>query len=137
VIAPVSRNADMIITTALIPGRKAPVLITEAMVNEMKSGSVIVDLAAGAGGNCSLTKMGQQVRHNAVTILGPGNLPASVPVHASQMFSRNVYNFLGELITKEGQLNLDMENEVVAGSIITRDGKVLHEMTQKAMSGSE
>lgn len=137
VIAPVSRNADIIISTALIPGRKAPLLITEAMVNEMKGGSVIVDLAAVAGGNCSLTKLDQEVRHNAVTILGPGNLPATLPIHASQMFSRNVYNFLGEFISEEGELNLDMENEVVAGSIITRDGEVLHEMTKKALDGRQ
>jgi NAD(P) transhydrogenase subunit alpha len=137
IIAPVSRNADMIISTALIPGRKAPVLITEAMVNEMKSGSAIVDLAAIAGGNCTLTRTDQTITHNGVTILGPSNLPASLPIHASQMFSRNIGNFLPEFITKEGELNLDMENEVVAGSIITKDGEVLHELTKNAMSGSE
>ena len=137
IIAPHSKNADIIISTALIPGRKAPTLITREMAEQMKPGSVIVDLAAIAGGNCSLTRPDETVVHNGVTVLGPTNLPAEVPIHASQMFSRNVGTFLGEFVTKEGQLNLDMSNEVVAGSIITHEGKVLHELTLKAMNGSK
>jgi NAD(P) transhydrogenase subunit alpha len=136
IIAPVSKNADMIITTALIPGRDAPVLITEEMVGQMKTGSVIVDLAAIAGGNCTLSKPDETVVHDGVTILGPTNLPAQLPLHASQMFSRNVATFLGEFITDEGELDLDMENEVVAGSIITRDGEIKHELTLKAINGN-
>ncbi|MFP4356352.1 MAG: Re/Si-specific NAD(P)(+) transhydrogenase subunit alpha [Phycisphaerae bacterium] len=136
IIAPHSKGADMIITTALIPGRDAPVLITQEMVEAMKPGSVIVDLAAIAGGNCTLSKPDETVVHQDVTILGPTNLPAQLPLHASQMFSRNVATFLGEFITKEGQLNLDMENEVVAGSIITHEGEIKHELTLKAINGS-
>ncbi len=137
IIAPHSKGADMIISTALIPGRDAPVLITREMVEQMKPGSVIVDLAAIAGGNCTLSQPDQTVVHEGVTILGPTNLPAQLPLHASQMFSRNVVTFLGEFVTDEGELNLDMDNEVVAGSIITQDGEIKHELTLKAIQGSE
>jgi NAD(P) transhydrogenase subunit alpha len=124
--------AHMIITTALIPGRPAPKLITGEMVESMTPGSAIVDLAAVAGGNCSLTEAGQRVEHAGVTILGPENLPAEMPVHASWMFSRNVANFLGELI-QEGQLNVDTENEVIKGTLVTHEGQVVHELARKAL----
>ncbi len=124
--------AHMIITTALIPGRPAPKLITREMVESMTPGSAIVDLAAVAGGNCSLTEAGQRVEHAGVTILGPENLPAEMPVHASWMFSRNVANFLGELI-QEGQLNVDTENEVIKGTLVTHEGQVVHELARKAL----
>ena len=132
IIAPFARNADMLITTALIPGRAAPVLITEKMVEAMKPGSVIVDLAASAGGNCALSRPGETVEHKGVRILGPVNLPAAMPVHASQMFARNVAAFIKEFINDEGQIALDVENEVVKGSLITHQGRIVHEAAQKA-----
>lgn len=117
-------EADLIVTTALIPNRKAPVLITEAMVGRMRAGSVIVDLAASAGGNCTLTKLDERVEAHGVTIFGPGNLPAALPYHASQMYARNVAAFLGEIV-KDGQLALDAENEIVKATMIVREGEVL------------
>ena len=136
IIAPYAGKADIIITTALIPGRSAPVLITQPMVESMASGSVIVDLAAIAGGNCTLTRADEEVVHNGVKIFGPTNLPAAVPLHASQMFSRNVATFIKEFVTEDGQLNLDMENEVISGTMVTRDGEVLHPMAVKALQKS-
>src|SRR5207249_759398 len=100
-----AKASDVIITTALIPGRPAPVLITEEMVKDMQPGSVIVDLAAENGGNCTLTEPGAEVMRYGVKILGPLNLPSSMPIHASQMYSKNIFNLL-ELMIKDGQLNL-------------------------------
>ena len=137
IIAPYAKRADMIITTALIPNRRAPILITKQMVESMKGGSVIVDLAAGSGGNCSLTEADQKVVHNGVAILGPTNLPASVPYHASQMFSRNVATFIKELITEDGELKIDMENEVITGTMVTHEGKVLAAPPKQAGQESE
>jgi H+-translocating NAD(P) transhydrogenase subunit alpha len=117
------KDSDVVITTALIPGRPAPELVTEEMVLDMKPGSVIVDLAAENGGNCTLTEPGCDfIKHN-VRILGPVNLPASMPLHASQLYSKNVINLLNLLI-KDGNLNLDMEDEIVAGTLITHDGQI-------------
>ncbi len=132
ILAPHVKGSDLIVTTALIPGRPAPKLITQEMVESMKPGSVIVDLAAIAGGNCTLTQAGQTVTHNGVTILGPENLAAEVPVHASMMYARNVLTFLGEFLA-DGKIDLDMDNEVVAGTLITRDGEIVHAATRKAM----
>jgi len=125
IIAPHAERADMIICTALIPNRRAPILITEAMVESMRPGSVIVDLAAPAGGNCVLTKPDETVTHGGVTILGPTNLPAAVPYHASQMFARNVATFIREFVTQEGQINLDMDNEVIRGTLVAHAGQVV------------
>lgn len=116
---------DVVISTALIPGRAAPVLITEAMVRDMRSGSVIVDLAAEAGGNCELTKAGTDVVSAGVRIMGPVNLPATMPFHASQMYSRNVSSFLLHLL-KDGHLNLDFKDELTAGACITHGGEIVH-----------
>jgi NAD(P) transhydrogenase subunit alpha len=121
-----ARVADFIITTAQVPGRPAPRLITAAMVADMKSGAVIVDLAAESGGNCELTKAGQVVRHNGVTILGPANLPATLPLDASRMLARNLANFILE-ITNETGFTMDWKNEIFAETCITHNG----EMTQK------
>jgi H+-translocating NAD(P) transhydrogenase subunit alpha len=116
---------DVVITTALVPGRKAPVLISEAAVAAMKPGSVIIDLAAEAGGNCALTVPDQTiVSPNGVTIVGTTNLPATMPADASRLYSRNVYALLSPWI-KDGAIAIDMDDEVAKGSVVTRDGNVL------------
>ncbi|MCH9001112.1 MAG: Re/Si-specific NAD(P)(+) transhydrogenase subunit alpha [Planctomycetes bacterium] len=118
-------ESHIVVTTAAIPGRKSPVIVTADMVKGMMPGSVIVDLAAERGGNCELTELDKTVVKHGVTILGPSNLPSTVPFHASQMFAKNCTNFLKEL-TKDGVLAIDMENEIHAGTLLTRDGEVMH-----------
>jgi NAD(P) transhydrogenase subunit alpha len=113
-------KADVVITTAAIPGRKAPVMVTRAMVESMKPGSVIVDLAAETGGNCELTVAGETVVKHGVTIMGPLNVPGSLPLHASMMYSRNMHSLLKLMINKEGQLNLDFEDDIIRDTCITR-----------------
>jgi proton-translocating NAD(P)+ transhydrogenase subunit alpha len=117
---------DVIITTALIPGKPAPVLITEEMVKDMQPGSVIIDLAAENGGNCTLTEPGGDVVRYGVRVLGPLNLPSTMPFHASQMYAKNIFNLLGLLVNKEAQLALNFEDEIVAGTCITRDGEIVN-----------
>jgi NAD(P) transhydrogenase subunit alpha len=122
--------ADIVITTALIPGRAAPVLVTEDMVKAMKPGSVIVDIAAGkgadgVGGNCPLTEAGKTVIKHGVTIVGETNLPALVAADASALYARNVLDFLKLVINKEGALHIDMEDDIVAACLVTRDGAVV------------
>jgi len=129
------KDVDVVITTALIPGKPAPLLINEEMVGLMKPGAVVVDLAAEMGGNCAGTKAGEEVMFHGVKILGPLNLPSSTPEDASRMFSRNIQSFL-QGIMKDGELNLDFDDEVVGGTCVTHDGKVVHEMVKKAMEGS-
>jgi NAD(P) transhydrogenase subunit alpha len=129
------RETDVVITTALIPGKPAPRLITEAMVRDMKPGSVIVDLAAEMGGNCELTETGKDVVRHGVTIIGRTNLPATTPQHASQMFARNLVAFLGLLIGKEGQLTLNFEDEIIAGTCITHDGGIPHVRVKQIVEG--
>jgi NAD(P) transhydrogenase subunit alpha len=121
---------DVVITTAAVPGKRAPVLITKEMVRAMAPGSVIVDLAAERGGNCELTKAGETVIEQGVTILGPTNLPATVPYHASQMYARNLVTFLKHLVNKEGQLTIDTADEITRESLITRNGEVVHPKIQ-------
>ncbi len=118
-------GSDVVITTAAIPGKKSPVLVTTPMVEAMQPGTVIVDLAAERGGNCELTKAGEVVVHKGVTILGPLNIPSTIPYHASQMFGKNVTTFLLHL-AKDGEINLDMEDEITAGTLVTHGGKVVH-----------
>ncbi|MCB9852966.1 MAG: Re/Si-specific NAD(P)(+) transhydrogenase subunit alpha [Phycisphaerales bacterium] len=127
-----ARESDIVISTALIPGKKAPILISAETVRGMKSGAVIMDLAAEGGGNCELTKLGERVVEKGVVILGPRNLPSSVPFHASQMFSRNVGAFLQDL-TKEGKIRLSEEDECVVGTVITQDGEVKHARVREMM----
>jgi NAD(P) transhydrogenase subunit alpha len=124
-IAEHAKTADVVITTAQVPGRRAPLLVTEEAVNGMKRGSVIVDLAGATGGNCALSKADETVERDGVTIMSPTNLPATVPVHASQLYSRNVTAFLGLLI-KEGELNIDMNDDVVGPSCVTHSGQVIN-----------
>jgi NAD(P) transhydrogenase subunit alpha len=122
--AVVARN-DIVITTAAIPGKRSPVLVTAEMVAGMKPGAVIVDLAAERGGNCELTRADQTVVSNGVTILGPTNLPATAPGHASQLYSRNVTNLL-KLFVKDGAAQLDTDDEIVRESMVTRGGEIVH-----------
>jgi len=118
-------GVDLVITTANIPGRRSPVLITEETVASMRPGSVIVDLAAENGGNCALTRADETVLAHGVTIIGPSNLPATVPYHASQMFGRNVLTLLQHLITKEGALIIDPSDEITGAMLVTHDGRTL------------
>ena len=126
------KESDIVISTALIPGKPAPILITGDMGRPMRPGALIVDLAAEAGGNCELTNAGERVTENGVLILGPANLPASVPYHASQMYSRNVASFMQDLV-KEGQLVLRMDDECVAGTLITQGGQIVHPRVRETM----
>ncbi len=117
-------QADIVVTTALIPGRAAPVLVTEEMVRSMKPGSVIVDLAAPQGGNCPLTVPGQTVVKHGVTLVGETNLPALVAADASSLYARNVLDFLKLILPKDGGLKIDLEDDIVAACLMTRDGEV-------------
>ena len=120
------KGFDVVITTALVPGRPAPQLVTAEAVEGMKPGSVIVDLAGEAGGNCALTEPGQTVLRHDVKIVSPLNLPASMPEHASQLFARNVLALLELLFDEQGELRLDFDDEVIAGACIVRDGDIVH-----------
>jgi NAD(P) transhydrogenase subunit alpha len=122
--------ADAVIPTALVPGQRAPILITEEMVREMRPGSVIVDLAADQGGNCALTEPGQEVVKHGVLIAGPTNLASTLPFHASQMYARNVTNYLHHLL-KDGRLNLDLADELTRGPLVTHQGEIVHETIKK------
>ena len=125
-------KVDVVITTAAVPGRRAPVLVTEKAVELMKPGSVIIDLAAESGGNCELTEPGQTVVRHDVKILGPLNVPSTMAEHASQLYARNIQSLLGLMISDEGQLSLDFDDEVIAGACITRDGEIVHEAAKAA-----
>jgi NAD(P) transhydrogenase subunit alpha len=131
-IAEHARTADVVITTAQVPGRRAPLLITEEAVNGMKRGAVIVDLAGATGGNCAISEADQVVERAGVTIIAPTNLPATVPVHASQLYSRNVSAFLSLLI-KDGELNIDMKDDVVGPSCVTHQGQVVNSRVSAAL----
>ena len=124
--------ADVVITTAAIPGRKAPVLVTAEMVKGMRPGSVIVDLAAESGGNVEGTKVGEVVETGGVSIDGTRNVPSTIPVHASQLYARNVANLL-MLMVKDGALNLNLEDEVIKGAMVTHGGEVVNENAKKMM----
>jgi NAD(P) transhydrogenase subunit alpha len=123
---------DVVITTAAIPGKKSPVLITADMVRGMKPGSVIVDLAAERGGNCELTRCDERVEEGGVVILGPSNLACTIPVHASQMYARNVQTLLSHFY-KKGEWTLNMEDEITAGCVVTHDGEIVHPRVRELM----
>lgn len=127
----VSEN-DAVISTAAIPGKKAPVLITEAMVSGMKPGSVIVDLAAESGGNCELTVAGETIEKDGVSIIGPVNVPSEVPYHSSQMYGKNIANLV-LLMVKDEELNIDLEDEILKDSLVTDDGKVVNERVKESL----
>ena len=124
--------ADVVITTAAIPGKKAPVIITRDMVGRMKYGAIIVDMAAESGGNCELTQAGEHVIANDVNIHGPLNLPSRMPTHASELYAKNLYNFLSPWI-KDGNLQFDWSDEVVAGTVLCRDGTTVHATVKQVM----
>jgi H+-translocating NAD(P) transhydrogenase subunit alpha len=128
--------ADAVITTAAIPGRPAPRIVSRAAVERMKAGAVIVDIPAESGGNCELTRAGETVVHNGVKIVGPVNLPAQLAYHASEMYSRNLLNFLRPALDKSGALAIDWNDEVFAQSCLTHDGAIKHEATRKAVEGT-
>ena len=131
-----AKRVDAIITTALIFGKKAPILIKDYMVNDMQPGSCIIDLAAENGGNCDLTKPGELLHHNGVIIDGRLNLPSQIPYHASQMLSKNISKLLTEII-KEGKIKFDMENEIIKGCLVTHEGNIVHEMTKYIIKGAK
>ncbi len=135
----VIREQDVLITTAAVPGRKAPILVTRDMVLAMQPGSVIVDIAAERGGNCEVTKPGQTVIEHGVSVLGPLNVPSSVPFHASQMYGSNITAFV-KLLFKDGALNINMEDEIIRETLITHDNKVVHprvlEVVQSQLSAA-
>ena len=131
-IAENAKVADVVITTAQVPGRRAPLLMTEEAVAGMKRGSLVIDLAGATGGNCALSKADEVVEQNGVTIMAPTNLPATVPVHASQLYSRNVTAFLSELI-KDGELVVDLSNDVAGPSCVTHDGEVVNQRVAVAL----
>ena len=128
-------KADIVITTAQIPGKKAPVLITTDMMEKMKNGSVIIDLAAATGGNTELTKNAETISHNGVTIVGNSNLPSDMPSDASKLYGKNILNFLQLIIDKEGKLNLNFDDDLVKGTCIVHDGKITNERVQSLVSG--
>jgi NAD(P) transhydrogenase subunit alpha len=128
-------QSDVVITTALVPGSKAPILVTEDAVKRMRPGSVIVDLAAEQGGNCALTEAGKTVVKYGVTIHGPLNLPSSMAPQASQLYSRNVTSFVLSIL-KEEKLSLDTADELVRGTLVVKAGKVVHEPTRLALEGT-
>ncbi|HZI49308.1 MAG TPA: NAD(P) transhydrogenase subunit alpha [Pyrinomonadaceae bacterium] len=131
-IAEQAKSADVIITTAQVPGRRAPVLMDEDAINGMKRGSVVIDLAGATGGNVTLSKADELVERNGVTIMAPTNLPGTVPVHASQLYSRNVTAFLNLLI-KDGELHIDMNDDVVGPSCVTHEGKWMNQRVAAVM----
>lgn len=123
-------SQDVVITTALVPGRPAPLLIPTSTVERMRPGAVVVDLASETGGNCEVTRHGERVEHGGVVVLGPDNLPSRAPAHASQLYARNVVNLL-ELLAPDGELVLDTDDEIIAGTLATRDGQVVHPMLRE------
>ena len=127
-------TCDVIITTAGVPGRPAPKILSKDMVESMKPGAVVVDILADMGGNCELTKPGETVYHNDVAILGPINIPSSLAINASEMYARNLINLLS-LMIKEGALNLDWNDEIIAGSVVTHEGIIKNETVKKLLEG--
>jgi H+-translocating NAD(P) transhydrogenase subunit alpha len=129
-------EADAVITTANVPGRRAPRLVTKEMVGRMRPGSVVVDLAAESGGNCELTRPGESVESAGVSILGPVNLPSELPYHASQMYSRNLQAFLGLLVGADGTLTKDFSDEILQASLLVHQGRVVHAPTREALGAT-
>lgn len=126
-------TADAVITTARVPGRKAPVLVTREMVSQMKPGSVIVDLAADQGGNCECTEAGKEVEWNGVNVIGTINLPSSMPVHASETYSKNISALL-QLMVKDKELNLNFEDDIIAGACVARNGEITNQGVRDALT---
>jgi len=129
-LAEAAAKADIVITTAQIPGKKAPILLTEAMIDNMKAGSIIIDLASATGGNTPFTKNNETIVRHGVTILGNSNLPSTMPFDASKLYGKNVLNFLQLILTKDGTLNLNFEDDLVKGSCITHGGSIVNDRVQ-------
>ena len=126
-------KANVVICTAQIPGRKAPVLLPKVAIENMKPGSVVIDLAASTGGNCELTKNNETVVFNGVKIIGQSNYPSQMPVDASKMFGKNMFNFLQLIISEDGSLNLNFEDDIVKGTCITHKGEILNERVKSVI----
>lgn len=131
-LAEVVAQQDVVITTALIPGKRAPILLTEPMVRGMSPGSIVADMAAERGGNCALTRPGEEVDVDGVRIIGPVNIPSSVPYHASQMYARNLVNFLAHLTGEDGALVVDPQDEITKETLVAKDGHVVNERVKHA-----
>lgn len=132
-LASVVAESDVVITTAQIPGSPAPLLVSREMLERMRPGSVIVDVAAPSGGNCELTRPGSTVDHNGVSIIGPTDLPSRVAHDASQMYSRNLASFVGRITGEDGEIVFDFDDQIVSGACITHDGRVTHPVVRRAM----
>jgi H+-translocating NAD(P) transhydrogenase subunit alpha len=132
IVAEHVRQANIVITTAQVPGKKAPILVTEKMVAQMSPGSVIVDIAAEQGGNCACTEPGKDVVRNGVTIIGPINLPSSMPVHASQMYAKNVLTLL-QYMLKNGELLLNFDDDIIGSTCVTHAGEILNQRVKEAL----
>jgi NAD(P) transhydrogenase subunit alpha len=129
----VLREQDVVITTAAVPGKKAPILVTKEMASAMAPGSVIVDIAAERGGNCELTKPGETVMHQGITILGPLNLPSTIPYHASQMYAANIVAFLKLMVGKGGEFKMNREDEIIRETLVTHGNEVVHARVAEAL----
>ncbi|TKG93465.1 Re/Si-specific NAD(P)(+) transhydrogenase subunit alpha [Puteibacter caeruleilacunae] len=127
-------KSDVIICTAQIPGRKAPLLISKEIVEQMKPGSVIIDLAASTGGNCEVTVDNQMISHHGINVIGNSNYPSSMPLDASRMFSKNLFNFLKLIINDKGDLNLDFDDDIVQGTCITHQGEIINERVKSQLT---
>ncbi|HKL71465.1 MAG TPA: hypothetical protein VJ855_02320, partial [Marinilabiliaceae bacterium] len=130
-------RANVIICTAQIPGRKAPLLISKDTVETMKPGSVIIDLAASTGGNCELTKNNEVIVHNGITIVGESNYPSQMPIDASRMFGKNLFNFLKLIMDEEGKLHLNFEDDIVKGTCITHQGEIFNERVKSVIENKK
>ena len=133
VLAEHVKQADVVITTAQVPGRKAPLIVTEEMVAQMKPGSVVVDLAADQGGNCAGSEAGKDVQRNGVTIIGPINLPSSMPIHASQLYAKNLSS-LAQLMIKDKTLHLNFEDDIIAAACITHAGEIRNQRVRELLT---
>jgi len=134
-MARVVAGSDVVITTAAVPGQKSPVLVTRQAVEGMVPGSVIIDLAAERGGNCEVTQAGQRIVYHGVTILGPLNLPAEIPQHASQMYAKNISTFLLNLV-KDKQVQINLEDEIIRDTLVARDGQIVHARIQQLLAAT-
>jgi NAD(P) transhydrogenase subunit alpha len=134
-LSSVIKQSDVVITTAAIPGKKSPTLVTADAVKSMAPGSVIIDLGAERGGNCELTKPGEKTQVHGVTIIGPTNIAAEIPQHASQMFANNVVKFLSNMV-KQGQVFLNTEDEIIRETLVARGGQVVHPRLQSLLDST-
>jgi NAD(P) transhydrogenase subunit alpha len=133
-MAAVLTEQDVVITTAAVPGKRAPLLITRQMMQGMQPGTVILDMAAQYGGNCEVTKAGETVLENGVSVIGPVNLPSTVPGHASQMYSRNLVTFLKNMMTKEGEFKIDTNDDIVRDTLVAQNGEVVNARVKELLA---